>query len=81
MADYYWHTELDKPSSLLRTFNTPYGRHKFNRLPFGISCASDASQSMIERHFGNIKDVIIIHEDLIISTALLSQHDKTLRNV
>ena len=29
----YWHVELDEPSSLLCTFNTPFGRYKFNRLP------------------------------------------------
>ena len=50
-------------------------------MPFGISCASDASPSMIERDFGDIKGVIAIHEDLIISAVLLSEHDKTLRNV
>ena len=54
MADYDWDIELDQPSSLLCTFNTPFSRHKFNRLPFGISCASDTSQSVIERHFGGI---------------------------
>ena len=32
----YWHVELDDESSLLTTFNTPFGRYKFNRLPFGL---------------------------------------------
>ena len=30
----YEHVELDKESSMLCTFNTPFGRYKFNRLPF-----------------------------------------------
>ena len=30
MADCYWHIELDDYSSKLCTFNTPFGRHKFN---------------------------------------------------
>ena len=51
MADCYWHIVLDEESSLLCTFNTPFGRHKFNRLPFGISCASDAAQRMVEKYF------------------------------
>ena len=57
MADCYWNIELDKTSSLLFTFNASFGRHMINRLPFGMSCASDASQSMNERHFGDIKDI------------------------
>ena len=30
----YWHVELDEESSLLCTFNTPFGRYRFKRLPF-----------------------------------------------
>ena len=32
----YWHVELDEESSMLCTFNTPFGRYKFNRLPFAV---------------------------------------------
>lgn len=81
MADCYWHITLDEPSSLLCTFNTPFGRYKFNRLPFGISCASDASQAMIEKHFGDIEGVIAIHDDLIIGAVSVREHDEVLRKV
>ena len=77
MADCYWHIQSDKPFSLLCFFNTPFGRHKFNRLLFGVSCVSDPSQLMIERYFGDIKGVIAIHDDLIISAVSLSEHEKT----
>ena len=33
----YFHVELDYVSSLLCTFNTPFSRYRFKRLPFGIS--------------------------------------------
>ena len=36
---------------------------------------------MIEKHFGDIKDMIAIHDDLIISAVSLREHEKTLRNV
>ena len=81
MADCYWHIELDKSSFLLWTFNPPFGRHKFKKLPFQIYCASDiycTSQLMTERHFADIKGVIAVHDNLIISSVLLSKHDKTL---
>ena len=81
MADCYWHIKLDEPSSYLSTFNTPFGRYKFNRLPFGLSCASDAAQSMIEKHFGDIEGVLAIHDDLIIAAESFAKHDKILRKV
>ena len=37
----YWHVRLDEPSSKLTTFNTPYGRYRWNRLPFGITPAPE----------------------------------------
>jgi len=37
----YWQVELDYASSILTTFNTPLGRYRWLRLPFGISCASE----------------------------------------
>ena len=54
MRDCYWHIVLDSKSSELCTFNTPYGRYKFNRLPFGICVASDAAQTMVDKTFGDI---------------------------
>ena len=32
----YWHCMLDEESRLLTTFSTPFGRYKWNRLPFGF---------------------------------------------
>lgn len=34
----YWHVPLDEPSSYLTTFGTHFGRLRFTRLPFGLSC-------------------------------------------
>ena len=37
----FWQVELDKKSSLLTTFATPFGRYRWKRLPFGICSASE----------------------------------------
>ena len=37
----YWQTKLDEESSKLLCFKSPFGRYKFNRLPFGVSNASE----------------------------------------
>lgn len=39
--DGYWEIKLDEPSSKLCTFNSPWGRYCFLRLPFGIKSASE----------------------------------------
>ena len=40
----YWQIKLTEESSLLSTFATPFGRYKWNRMPFGISPASEIFQ-------------------------------------
>ena len=32
----YWQIKLDEPNLKLLTFQTPFGRFKFNRLAFGV---------------------------------------------
>ena len=32
----FWHIKLDQASSYLTTFNTPFGRFRWRRMPFGI---------------------------------------------
>ena len=81
MRDCYWHIVLDSKSSELCIFNTPLGRYKFNRLPFGICCVSDVAQTMVEKVFGNIPEVLVIHDDLIIASKTSDEHDKTLTKV
>lgn len=39
--DGYWQIELTESSAELCTFNTLWGRYKFKRVPFGISCAPE----------------------------------------
>ena len=42
--DGYWQMKLTGESSLLPTFTTPFGRYKWNRMPFGISSSSEIFQ-------------------------------------
>ena len=43
-ASGYSHVVLDLESSLLTTFNTPWGKFRWLRLPFGLKIASDVFQ-------------------------------------
>ena len=42
----FWHMELVEEPSFLTTFNTPFGRYRWKRMPFGISSAPEVLQSM-----------------------------------
>lgn len=37
----FWHVELTEESSYLTTFNTPFGRYRWKRMPFGVNSANE----------------------------------------
>ncbi|XP_032238886.2 uncharacterized protein K02A2.6-like [Nematostella vectensis] len=81
MSNCYWHKKLDEESSYLCTFNTPFGRHKFDRMPFGISVAADVAQKMIDDNFSDIPGVLAVHDDIIIAGSDKAEHDEALSRV
>ena len=44
----YWLIILDQESSLLTTFNSPFGRYHFLQLPFGHVCSQDILQKKMD---------------------------------
>ena len=63
LKDGYWHVKLDEDSSLLCTFNTPFGRYRFTRMPFGIKSASEVFQKKNEEAFAGIPGIHIVADD------------------
>ena len=45
----YWHVQLDDKSNRLTTFDTPFGRYRWKRLPFGVSVASKIFQKRLNQ--------------------------------
>ena len=45
----YWSIILDQDSSLLTTFNSPFGRYHFLQLPFGLVCSQDIFQKKMDQ--------------------------------
>lgn len=45
----FWHVELDDESSRLTTFNSPFGRFRWCRLPFGMSTAPEEFQRRLHQ--------------------------------
>ena len=81
LKDGYWQIELDKESSLLCTFATPFGRYRFTRMPFGISSASEVFQKKNEATFEGISGIHIVADDIIIAASTVQEHDSILQQV
>ena len=75
MTSGYWHVVLDLASSLLTTFNTPWGKFRWLRLPFGLKIASDVFQERLDRLLRLLKGVHGITDDILTHGETEIQHD------
>ena len=76
----YWELPVDDESSKLLTFNTPWGRYRFTRLPFGISSAPEIYQREMDKLFEGIPVEIIV-DDFLIHGKDQTDADQKLRRV
>ena len=77
----FWQMELDKTSSDLTTFMTPFGRFRFNRVPFGLNNAPEMFQKKMVKIFGDIPGVEVYFDDICIAAASEVEHDSVLSTV
>lgn len=61
----FWLVQLDKELSYLTTFNTPFGRFRWLRLPFGVKTAADEYQRRIHESLQNLNGIEDIVDDLL----------------
>jgi len=84
MKDGLWHIRLvglNDASSKLCTFNSIFGRYSYTRLPFGISSTPEVFQKRANEIFGNIPNVFVIFDDLLIVAESDEEHEQTLCTV
>ena len=74
----FWQIPLDEASSLLCTFNTPHGRYKFKRLPFGIKSAPEVFQKHMKQLLEGLDGVEVILDDILVWGKNMVQHDERL---
>ena len=53
----FWHVELEEDSSFLTTFNTPFGRYRWKRMPFGICSAPEVFQRRMHQLIEGLQGV------------------------
>lgn len=77
----FWQMELDRKSSDLTTFMTPFGRYRWNRVPFGLNNAPEMFQRRMVQIFGDIPGVVVYFDDVLIAGEDEIEHDKALAQV
>ena len=77
----FWQIPLDPASSLLTTFITPFGRYRFNRLPFGISSAPEHFQRRMSEALAGLAGTVCMMDDILIHGASREEHDQRLETV
>ena len=66
LSNGYWHVQLDQKSSLLTTFDTPYGRYRWCRLPFGTCVSSEIFQRRLHQAISDLPGVLNVADDILI---------------
>ena len=77
----YWQIQVDEVSSKLLTFNSPFGRYKFKRLPFGVLHSSEVFQADVAEILEGIEGVQNAQDDIMVWGKTKTEHDNRLRNV
>ena len=74
----YWQLPLTHEASLKTTFNTPIGRRRFLRLPFGLNSANEIFQDKMTQALEGLEGVIVIFDDILIHAETELQHNERL---
>lgn len=75
----YWHVELTEEASELTSFQTPFGRYKWKRLPFGLSVSAEIFQKKVLEALEGLPGIVCIADDVIIQGKNQQEHDKHLK--
>ena len=77
----YWNLELDEESSYLTTFNSPFGRYRFLRMPFGLKMSQDVFKSKIDQLMEGCVGTTGIADDIIVYAETEEENDRHLHGL
>lgn len=77
----FWQIALSEKSKEFCTFSTPFGCYRFKRLPFGIKIAPEVFQKLNEENFGDIKNITVYIDDILIAAETEQEHDNALKRL
>ena len=79
-ASGYWQIKVDEYSADLLTFETPFGRFRFKRLPFGIHSVS-VFQAEVASIIADLQGCANSQDDIIVWETTKQEHNLRLRDV
>ncbi|CAC5388235.1 unnamed protein product [Mytilus coruscus] len=62
----FWIVKLDEDRSMLTTFNTPHGRFRWLRMPFGLNSTPEEFQRRQNQNMEGLNGVRCVHDDILI---------------
>ena len=77
----YWQIPLDPASQRQTTFNTPFGRYCYTRMPFGVKSAQEIFQKRMVQHYGDLPGVETVIDDILVWGATKEEHNQRLKAV
>ena len=77
----YWSIILEQESSLLTTFNSPFGRYHFLHLPFGLVYSQDIFQKKMDQILEECQGCIRIADTITIHGCTKAEHNAHLWNL
>jgi len=77
----FWQIPLNQASSNLTCFMTPWGRFRFNRLPYGISSGPELFQRRMEEILEGLEGVVVEIDDILVYGENQHEHDLRLHAV
>lgn len=77
----YHHVELDPESRDITTFMTPLGLMRYKRLMFGVNCAPEIFQRIMEEMLAGCPGVVVFIDDIGVTGKDVEEHDQRLRKV
>lgn len=81
IKDAFHQVELHESSRHITTFITHKGVFRYKRLMFGISCAPEMFQKVLEQILSNCENVVSYIDDVLIFGDTVEEHDRALRKV
>ena len=81
LKDGFWNVKLHPDSIQYCVFSTIFGCYAFKRLPFGLKISAQIFQKFNTEIFGNIDNVFVYIDDLLIYADTQEKHDQILEQV
>lgn len=78
IKDAFHQVELDETSRNITTFITHKGMFQYKRLMFGVSCAPEMFQKVLEQILANCKNAVNYIDDVLIFGETEEEHDRAL---